>query len=65
MLSTAKADIEDENLEAHVALCGQRYADISKRLQRIEIFLLIVFLVIVFGKDHALEIILKVLGFHG
>lgn len=31
------ADIEKENLEAHVELCSQRYQQLDKRLSNIEI----------------------------
>ncbi len=33
---TAVADVEQQSLAAHVALCSQRYGDLNRRLSRIE-----------------------------
>jgi len=36
MTNLPSTDIEKENLEAHVALCAQRYESLDKRLTKIE-----------------------------
>ncbi len=51
------AAVETESLPAHVAICGLRYRDLSRRLSRVEYLLYGVVLLIVLGQGSGAELL--------
>ncbi len=51
------AEVETESLPAHVAICGLRYRDLSRRLSRVEYLLYGVVLLIVLGQGSGAELL--------
>lgn len=51
------AEIEMESLPAHVALCGLRYRDLSRRLSRVEYLLYAIAMLIVLGEGSLADLL--------
>jgi hypothetical protein len=50
-------EVETESLPAHVAICGLRYRDLSRRLSRVEYLLYGVVLLVALGQGSAAELL--------
>lgn len=50
------AKIETESLPAHVALCGLRYRELSRRLSRVEYLLYAIVMLIALGEGSLAEL---------
>jgi len=50
------AEIEKESLPAHVALCGLRYRELSRRLSRVEYLLYGIVMLIALGEGSLAEL---------
>lgn len=55
-VSDTPQPIEETSLPAHVALCGQRYRDLARRLGRVEVLLGIVILLLLVGEGTIADV---------
>lgn len=51
------AEVEAESLPAHVAICGLRYRELSRRLSRVEYLLYGVVILVALGQGTAPELL--------
>ena len=56
MAEEGQADVERESLPAHVALCHLRYAEIKRRMMRIELAIYVVLVALLLGPKEAFEV---------
>jgi hypothetical protein len=56
------AEIETENLPAHVALCGLRYRDLSRRLSRVEYLLYAIVMLVALGQGPLAELVRQMMA---
>lgn len=57
MTEDLPADVEAESLPAHVAICGLRYRELSRRLSRVEYLLYAVGLLVALGQGATPELL--------
>ena len=57
MSDERSTEVETESLPAHVAICGLRYRDLSRRLSRVEYLLYGVVLLVALGQGSAAELL--------
>jgi hypothetical protein len=50
-------EVETENLPAHVAICGLRYRELSRRLSRVEYLLYGVVLLVALGDGSVADLL--------
>jgi hypothetical protein len=56
------ARIETESLPAHVALCGLRYRELSRRLSRVEYLLYGIVMLITLGEGSLAELVRQMMA---
>lgn len=57
MSDESPSEVEAESLPAHVAICGLRYRELSRRLSRVEYLLYGVVLLIALGEGSIADVL--------